>query len=66
MKYFSMVARWVVGGDCVRRWIMWEISAGGFSMMGVGVGWRGGGWSGVGFWGGMVGVEGRWLGRGGG
>ena len=27
VKYFSMVLRWVEGGDCVRRWIIWGISA---------------------------------------
>ena len=26
VKYFSSVARWVEGGDWVRRWIIWEIS----------------------------------------
>ena len=27
MKYVSRVLRWVEGGDCVRRWITWGISA---------------------------------------
>ena len=27
VKYFSMVLRWVEGGDCVRRWIIRGISA---------------------------------------
>ena len=27
VKYFSMVLRWVEGGDCVKRWITWGISA---------------------------------------
>ncbi len=27
VKYFSIVARWVLGGDCVRAWMMWGISA---------------------------------------
>ena len=42
VKYFSMVLRWVEGGDCVRRWITWGISAsvlglvvGCFGMMGL-------------------------------
>ena len=27
VKYVSRVLRWVEGGDCVRRWITWGISA---------------------------------------
>lgn len=27
VKYFSIVARWMLGGDCVRAWMMWGISA---------------------------------------
>ena len=27
MKYVSRVLRWVEGGDCVKRWITWGISA---------------------------------------
>ena len=29
-KYFSRVARWVDGGDWVRRWTIWGISVSGF------------------------------------
>lgn len=29
VKYFSMVARWVEGGLCVSRWIIWGISVSG-------------------------------------
>lgn len=32
VKYVSRVLRWVEGGDCVRRWITWGISACGSSM----------------------------------
>ena len=33
MKYFSSVLRWVEGGDCVRRWMIWGISASGGGKM---------------------------------
>lgn len=26
VKYFSIVARWIEGVDCVREWMTWEIS----------------------------------------
>ena len=29
VKYFSKVARWVEGGDWVRRWMIWGISVSG-------------------------------------
>ena len=29
VKYVSRVLRWVEGGDCVRRWMIWGISASG-------------------------------------
>lgn len=35
VKYVSRVLRWVEGGDCVRRWITWGISACGSSMVTV-------------------------------
>lgn len=34
VKYFSRVARWREGGDCVRRWIMWGISEAGGCLAG--------------------------------
>jgi hypothetical protein len=33
LKYFSMVCRWVDGGDWVKRWITPAISLTGFSMI---------------------------------
>ena len=33
VKYFSIVARWVEGGDCVRRCIMLGISVRGSSIL---------------------------------